>query len=123
VTIEKVGVDGGRDYLLTIDDKQADLVGLLVIVPGCTQTAHNGGSCACKTLSRSAVKAPTGVTGSLREHAPPIIKKVQSYAFRGANLTDIRVLPTAIAGANGVNMDEEVLLEMRKMLARIGDHL
>jgi len=32
-------------------------------------------------------------------------------------------LPAAIVGANGVNMDEEILLEMRKMLARIGDHL
>jgi hypothetical protein len=34
VTIEKVGVDGGKDYPLIIDDKQADLVGLLVIAPG-----------------------------------------------------------------------------------------
>jgi hypothetical protein len=59
----------------------------------------------------------------LREHAPPIIKKVQRSAFLGAHSTDIRVLPAAIVGANGVNMDEEILLEMRKMLARIGDHL
>lgn len=34
VTTGEVGVDDGRDHPLIIDDKQADIVGLLVIAMG-----------------------------------------------------------------------------------------